>query len=84
MLKGRRGQVTVEMAVLFAFVVAAFIFMAIYLQRAASGGVKSNSDSLGTQFSAHNPWTSTTQSTSQQRPTQTTTTNVVDYDQTVN
>ncbi len=47
----RRGQVTAEMAVLFTFVIAAFVFMGIYLQRAAQGGVKGNADGLGQQFS---------------------------------
>ncbi len=83
MLKNRRGQVTAEMAVLFSFVIAAFVFMGVYLQRASQGGVKSNSDSLGTQFDAHTAWDVTTISTSNQQPTQTTTTNVSDYDQSV-
>lgn len=47
----RRGQVSAEMAVLFTFVVTGLIFMGVYLQRAAQGGVKSNADGLGQQFS---------------------------------
>ncbi len=47
-----RGQVTVEVAILFGFVVAALVAMALYLQRGVQGGMKSNSDSIGTQFSA--------------------------------
>src|SRR3989338_6254657 len=54
----RRGQVTAEMAVLFTFVIAGFVFMGIYLQRAAQGGVKSNADSLGQQFSTQSQWAS--------------------------
>ena len=54
----QRGQVTVEMAILYGFVIAALVGMAIYLQRAVSGGAKSNSDSFGTQFSANQAWTS--------------------------
>ena len=59
---GHRGQVTVEMAILFAFVVAALVVMSIYLQRGAQGGMKSNSDSLGSQFSATNPFSSSSDS----------------------
>ncbi len=51
-----RGQVTVEMAVLFGFAVAGMVAMSIYLQRAVQGGMKSNADSLGTQFSIKDPW----------------------------
>lgn len=51
MKRYQRGQVTVEVAVLFAFIIAAFVFMGIYLQRGAQGGVKGNVDSLGQQFS---------------------------------
>lgn len=47
----RRGQVTVEAALLWTFVIAAFVFLGFYLQRAAQGGLKSNADGLGTQFS---------------------------------
>ena len=58
MWNNRRGQVTVEMAVLFTFVIAALIFMGAYLQRGAQGMMKSNSDSLGQQFSAKGNWSS--------------------------
>lgn len=51
-----KGQVTLEVAILFGFVVAALVAMAIYLQRGVQGGVKSNADSLGTQFSANTKW----------------------------
>ena len=51
MVRNQRGQVTAETAVLFTFVIAGFVFMGVYLQRAAQGGVKSNADSLGQQFS---------------------------------
>lgn len=57
--RNRQGQVTAEMAVLFTFVIAAFVFMGFYLQRAGQGGVKSNADSLGQQFSTETPWNST-------------------------
>ncbi len=60
----RRGQVTVEVAVLFAAVIAALFFMAMYLQRGAQGGVKGSADSLGTQFGGRNPWTQNTHSVS--------------------
>jgi len=69
-LKRQRGQVTAEVAVLFTFVIAGIVFMGTYLQRAAQGGLKSNADSLGSQFStseSQGGWTSYTeqQSTSQ-------------------
>ena len=51
MMRNQRGQVTAETAVLFTFVIAGLVFMGTYLQRAASGGIKSNADSLGQQFS---------------------------------
>jgi len=51
MTGNRRGQVTAEMAVLFAFVIAAFVFMGIYMQRGVQGSTKSNADQLGQQFS---------------------------------
>ncbi len=57
-----QGQVTVEVAILFGFVVAALVAMAIYLQRAVQGGMKSNSDSFGTQFKTGQAWTSNTSS----------------------
>ncbi len=65
MLRGRnssRGQVTVEMAVMFAFLVAGIVAMAVYFQRAVQGGMRSNSDSFGTQFSATEGWNSVTTS----------------------
>ncbi len=51
MKRNRRGQVTVEVAVLFTFVIAALVYMGFYLQRSAQGAVRGNSDSLGQQFS---------------------------------
>lgn len=51
-----RGQVTVETAVLFGVVVTGLVAMAVYLQRGVQGGVKSNADSFGTQFSANTKW----------------------------
>ena len=58
----QRGQVTVEVAVLFGFVVAGLVALALYLQRGVQGGLKSNADSLGGQFSAGEAWTSYTRS----------------------
>ena len=63
-IRASRGQVTVEMAILYGFVIAALVAMALYLQRAVQGGAKSNSDSLGTQFSSQAAWNSNTSSTS--------------------
>jgi hypothetical protein len=67
--QNRRGQVTVETAVMFTFVVAAFVFMGFYLQRAAQGGVKSNADSLGQQFSLQEGYRSFSRSLSRENQT---------------
>ena len=64
MVRNQRGQVTAEIAVLFTFIIAAFVFMGVYLQRGAQGGVKGNVDQLGQQFSSGNIWKSQTRSTS--------------------
>jgi len=45
-----KGQVTAELAVLFAFVIAGFIGMGFYLQRGIQGSTKANADSVGQQF----------------------------------
>ena len=58
--QAQRGQVTVELAVLFGVVVAALVFMAIYFQRGVQGGIRSNADSLGSQFSATGAWNQNT------------------------
>ena len=76
-----RGQVTVEAAILFAFVVAALVAMAIYLQRGVQGGVKSNTDSFGTQFSAKVGWTSKSHSKTDENKTTVTTDQTTDYNQ---
>lgn len=82
-IMSRRGQVTVEAAILFTFVIAALVAMAIYLQRGAQGGVKSNADSLGTQFSATQPWSSTSKSNTVENQTTVTTNQNTGYSQTV-
>ena len=66
MARKRRGQVTVELAVLFTFVIGALVFMGFYLQRGAQGQVKSNADSLGQQFSLSGAWNSKVTQTSSQ------------------
>lgn len=68
-VKFNRGQVTVEVAILFGFVVAALVAMALYLQRGVQGGMKSNSDSFGTQFSATHPFESHSKSLTQETST---------------
>lgn len=80
----RHGQVTVEVAILFGFVVAALVAMAIYLQRAVQGGVKSNSDSFGTQFSATKAWDSKSTSTTNETATVIDTKQETNYNQTLN
>lgn len=68
-VKSNRGQVTVEVAILFGFVVAALVAMALYLQRGVQGGMKSNSDSLGSQFSATKGWESHSRSATRENAT---------------
>ena len=53
----RRGQVTAEMAVMFTFVITGLVFMGVYLQRATQGGMKGNTDGIGSQFSTKTGWT---------------------------
>lgn len=66
-MRNRRGQVTAENAVLFAFVIGGFVFMGFYLQRAAQGSTKANTDSIGAQFSTDSPWNNQTTSNSYER-----------------
>lgn len=77
-----RGQVTVEVAVLFGFVVAGLVAMALYLQRGTQGGMKSNADSLGTQFSSTSAWTLKTTSNTLEDPAQIQTQQTTNYNQT--
>ena len=51
MVSNRHGQSTVEVAVLFAVIVAALIGMQIYLKRGAMGKLKDTADQIGEQFS---------------------------------
>lgn len=78
--RAQRGQVTVELAVLFGVVVAALVFMAIYFQRGVQGGVRSNADSFGSQFSATGVWNQNT--TTNQHTVETPADVVTDQDQT--
>ena len=76
----RRGQVTAEVAVLFTFVVAAFVFMGVYLQRGAQGGIKGNVDSLGQQFSTGSEWNSVSQNKSIQAANEVTSAQCSEYE----
>ena len=62
-LRRNRAQATVEYAVVIVFVVAALVFMGIYIQRASQGAMKSGSDSVGQQFSTNASWNLTSSST---------------------
>ena len=62
--RSRRGVATIELAVFFACFILALTFLAKYIQRAAQGGIRSNADSLGSQFSAKSPFTQSTHSDS--------------------
>jgi len=79
----RRGQVTVETAVLFGFVVAGLVAMAVYLQRGVQGGMKSNADSMGTQFQATTGWKVVTQSNTTETKTEIKSHQDTAYDQTL-
>lgn len=79
-----RGQVTVEAAILFGAVVAGLVLMSIYLQRGVQGGMKSNADSFGTQFSATKAWNSTTTSNTTETANTVNTTQNTNYNQTLN
>lgn len=46
----KRGQSTVEYAVVFAVVAAALLAMQVYIKRGAQGRLKDASDQLGAQF----------------------------------
>jgi uncharacterized protein (UPF0333 family) len=85
--KAKRGQVTVEVAVLFGVVIAALVAISVYLQRGAQGGVKSSADSLGSQFSTTGAWDSdiTVNSTTNENQTTVTTTQnqTLNYTQTL-
>jgi len=82
--RAHQGQVTVEVAILFLFVVAALVLMAIYLQRGVQGGVKSNTDSFGTQFSATQAWNSNSHSVTNENASTVTTNQNTNYQQTLN
>ena len=79
-----RGQVTVETAVMFGMVVAGLVAMALYLQRGVQGGVKSNSDSFGSQFSATKAWNVHTSSDTNENSTRIQQNQTTNYNQTLN
>ncbi|GEM_PF-6408632 len=84
MMRGnRRGQVSVEAALLWTFVIAGLVFMGFYLQRAAQGGVKSNADGLGGQFSAIASYSSFSQSKTHEDATDTKQTSCAEFRQEV-
>ncbi len=76
----RRGQMTVETAILLTVIVAAYFFMSPYLQRSTQGYVKDNASSVGRTFSSADPWTLTTKTT--QTTVETPTTVTTNQDQT--
>ena len=55
MLKHRdaRGQVTLEVAVLFGLIVAGIVALSSYMLHGVQGYLKSNADSIGGQFQAN-------------------------------
>ncbi len=79
MIHNRYGQVTIEVAVLFTFVVGALIFMGFYVQRAVQGAMKGNSDSFGQQFSLNTAFRSVSQAGSDATATATDTDSCTKY-----
>src|SRR3989338_4213275 len=53
-----QGQVTAEVAVLFAFVIGGFVAVGFYLQRGVQGSTKANADSVGSQYSTTSAYSS--------------------------
>lgn len=49
-LKGKRGQSTLEYALLIAAIVAGLVMMQIYVKRGLGGKMKSSSDDIGEQY----------------------------------
>lgn len=79
MKRNRRGQVTMEVAVLITAIAAALIFMLGYVQRGAQGGAKGNADSLGQQFSTTGAFNSYSQQNSASTKVQAESTSCSDY-----
>jgi len=50
----RKGQSTLEYAILIAIIVAALLAMQIYIKRGIQGKLRSSADSIGEQYSAGN------------------------------
>ena len=48
--RSEQGQSTLELAILIAAVLAAFVFMNIYMKRSVEGKLRSNTDQIGGQF----------------------------------
>lgn len=49
-----RGQSTIEYVILIGFVVAAIIFMGVYMKRGIQGKLRESADQVGDQYSAGN------------------------------
>jgi hypothetical protein len=49
-MRKRRGQATIEFAVLLVVVIAAFLVMQIYMKRGISGKIRESTDRVGEQF----------------------------------
>lgn len=50
MRRMRRGQSTIQIAVLFAVVAGALLAMAVYMRRAVSGKIRMTADAIGLQY----------------------------------
>ncbi|MFC1675078.1 hypothetical protein ACFL1K_04265 [Candidatus Omnitrophota bacterium] len=50
MKRNKRGQITLEFAVLIAVIAAALVAMSIYIKRAAQGSLREAADSIGDQY----------------------------------
>lgn len=78
MLRNRRGQSTLEYALVIAAAVAALLALNIYLRRGISGRLKESSDQIGKQFIANEGYSSSWES---QSAGQTVTEEIRDADQ---
>lgn len=69
MLRSKRGQTTLEYAIVIAVVVSALIAMQIYIKRGIQGKLRSSTDQIGEQYSpgiTTGGYTTTTGSTSKE------------------
>ena len=52
--KGKKGQSTLEYAILVIIIIGALLSIQVYVKRAAQGGIKKSADDIGDQYSPGN------------------------------